>query len=210
MTDPASDRSRYPVLAGSFRWETVERRSRFLTLLEPITCEQDAHDLVARARAEYPDASHHCWAFLVGPPGSTSRVGSSDAGEPHGTAGRPMLDALVHGGLGDLGVVVARWFGGVKLGKGGLVRAYGGAVTAALAAAPRGQRTRWVQVGLEASYADAELLRRVYAAHEAELLEERFDERVHHRLRLPEDLREALERAVVSATAGRARPVDQA
>ena len=100
--------------------------------LVAIDDEEGAAALVARLREEFPDANHHCWAFVVGPPGSTARVGSSDAGEPSGTAGRPMLEALVHGPVGDAAAVVVRWFGGVKLGTGGLARAYSGAVRDAL------------------------------------------------------------------------------
>ncbi len=86
--------------------------------------------------AEFADANHNCWAYVVGPPGSTREIGMSDDGEPHGTAGRPMLNVLLHSGVGDMVAVVTRYFGGVLLGTGGLVKAYSGGVQLALASLP--------------------------------------------------------------------------
>jgi uncharacterized YigZ family protein len=200
MTTP----SRYPIPAGEHRHELVERRSRFLCVLAPITDEEGAAALLAALREEHPGANHHCWAFVVGPPGSTARVGSSDAGEPSGTAGRPMLEALVHGPVGDVAAVVVRWFGGVKLGTGGLARAYAGVVRDALETLPTIQRTEWVSLRVSTGYAEAEALRRTYGAHEAELLDERFDAGVTHGLRVPADCFGALVEAITGATHGAA------
>ena len=97
---------------------------------------------------EFPDATHNCWAYVAGPPASTGRVGMSDAGEPHGTAGRPMLTVLLHSGVGEIAAVVTRYYGGIKLGTGGLVKAYGGAVLAALEALPRVERIDYVDAAL--------------------------------------------------------------
>ena len=200
MSAPA----RYPILAGEHRHELVERRSRFLCVLAPIQTEEGAAELLARLRAEFPDANHHCWAFVVGPPGSTARVGSSDAGEPSGTAGRPMLEALVHGPVGDAAAIVVRWFGGIKLGTGGLARAYSGAVRDALETAPTTVHTEWVGLTVSTGYAEADALRRLYADHEAELQGETFDARVTHRLRVPADRYEGLAAAITGATNGAA------
>ena len=193
---------RYPILAAEHRHELVERRSRFLCVLVPIEDEAGAQAELARLRVEFPDANHHCWAFIVGPPGSTARVGSSDAGEPSGTAGRPMLEALVHGPVGDAVAVVVRWFGGVKLGTGGLARAYSGAVRDALLDAPTATRTEWLEAEVRAGYAEAEVLRRLYSEHEAELIDERFDAAVTHVLRVPVDRADGLATAITGATNG--------
>ena len=123
---------RYPIPAGICRVEEEIKRSRFIATLGYTPTREEARAFVDRVRAEFQDASHTCWAFLVGPPGSTVTVGMSDDGEPHGTAGRPMLNVLHHSGVGDLTAVVTRYFGGTKLGKGGLVRAYSGGVQRAL------------------------------------------------------------------------------
>ena len=82
-------------------------RSRFTTTLAPARDADEALAFVERMRGEFPDATHHCWAFVAGPPGSTTCIGMSDDGEPHGTAGRPMLNALLHGGVGDIVAVCA-------------------------------------------------------------------------------------------------------
>src|SRR5690606_17190774 len=126
----------YPIPAATHRTEQTIQRSRFIATLAHAPTVDAARARIDDVRAGFPDATHNCWAFLAGPPGSTAHVGFSDAGEPHGTAGRPMLDVLLHSGIGEVAAVVTRYYGGVKLGKGGLVRAYGGAVQHALATLP--------------------------------------------------------------------------
>ncbi|MEC9483960.1 MAG: YigZ family protein [Halomonas sp.] len=116
--------------------ETEVERSRFIAWVghTPDTAHFEA--LLARARATYPDASHHCSAFVAGPPGEQTAIGFSDDGEPGGTAGRPMFQVLDGAGIGQIGCVVTRYFGGTKLGTGGLVRAYSQAVQKALESLP--------------------------------------------------------------------------
>lgn len=104
--------------------------SRFLALVRPIADVGEAAELLERAKSEHPDATHHCWAYRVG---ETQRF--SDDGEPGGTAGRPMLEVIIKRDLDHVAAVVVRYFGGKKLGAGGLVRAYSGAVAKALDAA---------------------------------------------------------------------------
>ncbi len=108
------------------------KRSRFLTRIRRVTTEERARAVVEERRSTYFDARHHCSAFVLGPDGRTAR--SSDDGEPAGTAGVPMLTALQRSGLTDVVAVVTRYFGGVKLGAGGLVRAYTDAVAQAVSA----------------------------------------------------------------------------
>src|SRR5215207_5301458 len=93
---------RYPIPAAEHRVEASIQRSRFVATIAPAPMVEDAQAFVKRIAAEFPDATHNCWAFVVGPPGSTGRIGMSDAGEPHGTAGRPMLTVLLHSGIGDV------------------------------------------------------------------------------------------------------------
>lgn len=118
------------------RTELEIRRSRFLTWLRRADGESAARELVDEARRAYPDARHHCSAFIVRVPDANLVERSSDDGEPAGTAGMPMLEVLRGSGLVDVAVVVVRYFGGVKLGTGGLVRAYSDAVRSALERAP--------------------------------------------------------------------------
>jgi uncharacterized YigZ family protein len=114
--------------------EIEVRKSRFLCLLAPVATEEAARETVASRRRAHHSARHHCSAFVLGPGGQVQR--SSDDGEPAGTAGVPMLEVLRGRGLTDVVAVVTRYFGGVLLGTGGLIRAYGGAVSAAADAAP--------------------------------------------------------------------------
>ncbi|MFO0744726.1 MAG: YigZ family protein [Myxococcota bacterium] len=107
--------------------------SRFVARAAPVTTGPEAQAVVAGARADYPDATHHCWAYRLAPPKPDFRW--SDAGEPANTAGRPILQRIDGLQLMNVAVVVSRWFGGTKLGPGGLMRAYGDAARAALDAA---------------------------------------------------------------------------
>lgn len=107
--------------------EEVIKGSRFLAWVAPVTGTDEAQGLLQEARERYPDASHHCWAWRCG-----AEQRFSDDGEPGGTAGRPMLEVILRRDLDYVAAVVTRWFGGTRLGAGGLVRAYGGATARAL------------------------------------------------------------------------------
>lgn len=143
-----------------FRHELEIRRSRFITVLRRSPDEETARSLVAALRREFHDARHHCSAFVVGPDRMIQR--SSDDGEPSGTAGIPMLEALLKRetapgvtDLSDVSVVVVRYFGGILLGAGGLVRAYSESVSAALELAPLVQRRRLRLCDIDVPHADA-------------------------------------------------------
>lgn len=126
----------YQIPAQQFENEYVVKKSRFIARVVPVKSRQEAMAAVTDARADYPDARHHCWAYLLGKPADASSAGMNDDGEPAGTAGKPILNVLQYGHLGDTLVVVIRYFGGIKLGAGGLVRAYSTATVQALALAP--------------------------------------------------------------------------
>ncbi|MFD3810458.1 IMPACT family protein [Rhodococcus sp. NPDC058639] len=135
--------------------ETEVKRSRFLAALRRVESPESALAFVEEQRRLYPDARHHCWAFVVGDEHATRAERSSDDGEPGGTAGVPMLQVLHHRDLVNVAVVVTRWFGGIKLGAGGLVRAYSGAVTTALDSARVVTRVRRELFELGVDHADA-------------------------------------------------------
>lgn len=138
-------------------WQAVTevKRSRFLALIGRATDETEVREFVAQARAAHPDARHHCSASIVHVAGANPVERSSDDGEPSGTAGQPMLEVLRGAGLQDVVAVVVRWFGGVKLGTGGLVRAYGDAVRAALAEVPVVRRESRLTWYFDVGHADA-------------------------------------------------------
>ncbi|MFJ1598070.1 YigZ family protein [Streptomyces sp. NPDC088261] len=120
----------YRTVARAGVHETEVNRSRFLCALAPVADEREAQDFVAGIRKEHPAASHRCFAYVIGADASVQKA--SDDGEPGGTAGVPMLDMLLRREMRYVVAVVTRYYGGVKLGAGGLIRAYGGAVGEAL------------------------------------------------------------------------------
>ncbi|WP_405782782.1 YigZ family protein [Streptomyces sp. NBC_00859] len=120
----------YRTLAREGVHETEVSRSRFICALAPAASEEEAQAFLARVRREHPGASHNCFAYVIGADASVQKAG--DDGEPGGTAGVPMLQMLLRREVRYAVAVVTRYFGGVKLGAGGLIRAYGGAVGEAL------------------------------------------------------------------------------
>ena len=123
---------RYPTPQSPQRFELEIKRSRFITSIAPVQNKQSALLTIDSVRREFPDANHHCWAMVAATPTDVYHHDQSDDGEPKGTAGKPMLNVLLHSGLGNVTVVVTRYFGGIKLGAGGLVRAYTQCVSSAL------------------------------------------------------------------------------
>lgn len=114
------------------QFENEIKRSRFIASLGNVENKQAAKQFIASLRVEFHDASHHCWAMVAGRPDDIHQHDQSDDGEPKGTAGKPMLNVLQHSGFGNIVVVVSRYFGGIKLGTGGLIRAYSQSVSKAL------------------------------------------------------------------------------
>ncbi len=194
---------RYPIPKDLFRCEIEVERSRFITTVLPIDSQETAQEFIAAVKKEFPDANHNCWAYLVGQPGSSDQIGLSDDGEPHGAAGKPILIALQHSGLGDTAVVVTRYFGGVKLGKGGMVKAYTAAVKTALDRVPRTERVRWAYLKVAIEYSLVTLFERRMENFEIEIIENDYAERVLYRLRLPFDYVEKFHKAFDDLTSGK-------
>lgn len=121
----------YPVPDGTAAARRVVRKSRFVAIVERARTAEEAGEFVERVKRNHPGAAHNCHAFLACAPGGTA-TGFGDDGEVSGTAGRPMLALLEHCGVGEIAAVVSRYFGGVRLGTGGLVRAYSGCLRDAL------------------------------------------------------------------------------
>jgi len=108
------------------------KKSEFIAYAYPVTSREQAMFHVEQLREKYPDARHFCWAYIIGDPDNTTSAGFDDDGEPSGTAGRPILNVLQHKSIGNVIVIVVRYFGGIKLGAGGLTRAYAGSAQAAV------------------------------------------------------------------------------
>jgi uncharacterized YigZ family protein len=197
---PETDR--YSIPAKRFRTETEVQRSRFITTVQEVTSQAEAQAFIAAIKAEFPDANHNCWAYLVGPPGSSDQIGLSDDGEPHGVAGRPMLTTLQHSGLGDTAIVVTRYFGGIKLGKGGMVKAYTAAVQNALEQLPRSVRIAWVEIRATFDYSVLTPLKLRLPEFECEILAIDYADKVSSRLQLPEEQMDPFQKMFSDLTAG--------
>jgi uncharacterized YigZ family protein len=174
------------VPAREARHEILVSHSRFLATAGPALSLDEAKALVARVRREYPDAAHHVPAVVIGH-GNSVLTHCHDDGEPSGTAGRPALAVLQGSGLGDVAVVITRYFGGTRLGTGGLVRAYGDAVRGVLAILPRARKVATHTARIEIPYAAFERVRRLVANHHGELLGQEFAAEITLTARLAAD-----------------------
>jgi uncharacterized YigZ family protein len=158
MSEPPPAAARFRVPAAPASAETREKGSRFLAIVGPAAGEEEARASRAGLARAHPDSTHVCWALRLGWP---PHERSSDAGEPAGTAGLPMLQVLRGAGLSDVQAVVVRWFGGVKLGKGGLARAYAAAVRAAVERLPTVTRTPRFRLALAVPMARVGAIKRL-------------------------------------------------
>ncbi|MDR2573493.1 MAG: YigZ family protein [Desulfovibrio sp.] len=199
MTELSEKRS-YPVPAvlprDEHRTEIHVRRSRFLASCVRAPDAASARALVEDLSRRHSDATHNCWAYVAGSPGDAGHTGSSDDGEPRGTAGRPMLNVLLHSGIGEICIVVSRWFGGVKLGTGGLVRAYQDAVRENLACLALEERVLSVCCSARLGYAYLDGLYRLLPRFGAKIITQERLEEAELRLEVPEDRCAAFERAL--------------
>ncbi|MFH1690232.1 MAG: YigZ family protein [Candidatus Eisenbacteria bacterium] len=200
MTAP----SRYPIPAATCRSEETILRSRFITTVAHADTVEGAKAFISEISEEFRDANHNCCAYVIGPPGDTSRVGMSDAGEPHGTAGRPMLNVLLGSGVGDVVAVVTRYFGGTKLGKGGLVRAYSGGVKAALEGLALTELVETTTLRVTMAYSDLSSLKHSLPQFEAQVTNEDYGTDVKLVVVLPEEHEESFKEALAWMTNGKA------
>jgi uncharacterized YigZ family protein len=196
---------RYRVPAAPTRVEDRIEHSRFITTLDFAETPDQAKAVVDRVRQEFSDATHHCFASVIGPPGSTSMASASDAGEPPGAAGRPMLKVLLNSEIGDVVAVVTRYYGGVKLGKGGLVRAYSRGVQHALREVATREHVDEIEARVVVPYAAVDAVRRALARESVRIVEESFGAEVTLSLRIPADRGDVVERVLADATGGSAR-----
>ena len=185
-----------------FRVEQTIKRSRFIASVGHTPGVEEAKAFIEQIKAEFEDARHNCWAYCAGAAGSTDRIGASDDGEPHGTAGRPMLTAVTHSGIGEVTVVVTRYFGGILLGTGGLVKAYQSSVKMALEAVPTRIRTRTKRIKFSVEHRFVnQVLRKIETAN-GRILEKNFDMDADFDVEIPEDLAETFAKELEELTRG--------
>ncbi|MCM1106003.1 MAG: YigZ family protein [Blautia sp.] len=183
--------------------EIVEKKSRFIATVRPVETEEEASAFVAEMKKKYWDARHNCSAFVLGERQEISRC--SDDGEPAQTAGRPILDVLLKEGLTNTAVVVTRYFGGVLLGTGGLVRAYQAAAQAGLAESVLIEKCRGRKLVIHTDYSGMGKLNYFFAQQKLPVLEVEYGAEVVITVLAPEEKKESVFQDIVEQTNGGAR-----
>jgi uncharacterized YigZ family protein len=186
-------------LPSALQAELDIRKSRFIAYAIPVADRDAAMEELRRLREAHPTATHVCWALLAG-----GQSGMSDDGEPSGTAGRPILEVLRHHDLDGVLAAVVRYYGGVKLGAGGLVRAYTDAIATALQDAPRVERIALASLLVEIGYPDEARVRRWIEQENYALEASAYDMNVQLTIRLPVTAIDAAREALRDMTQGRA------
>jgi len=158
--------------------ETEVKKSRFICHITQADNSEQAHKFIEKIREQHPQACHHCWAFQTEEPGSSRSIGCSDDGEPHGTAGKPMLNVLSHCDIGEIVAVVARIYGGTKLGTGGLARAYADSVKNALEQLKTIEKIQWQQAKIEFDYSLQSGIEQLFQRLNIEILNSDFKDKV--------------------------------
>lgn len=193
--------TRYPIPARETRVDMTIKNSWFIATGAYTPTVKEADAFVARIKHEFSDASHNCVAYRVGY-GSNTAERASDDGEPSGTAGRPMISILQGQDLGDIAVVVTRYFGGIKLGTGGLVRAYSGAVRALLAEMPTKMQVEQVKRQLITDYSRFQPVKKLLLAYESQLEQEEFAADVTFHFTQPVDRVAEFDHALTELSSG--------
>jgi uncharacterized YigZ family protein len=193
----------YPVPIDTVQIELDVKRSKFLTFVANASNRDTAETFIRSLRELHPQASHVCWAYIAGPPNTTVRS-MSDDGEPSGTAGMPMLKVLQHSGLGDVVVAVVRYFGGTKLGTGGLQRAYSEAVTEVLKDLPIKQKVSRTLLNLAFDYEFDGSLTRLFKRYDVIDIQSIYDQQVRVTLAIAATELETFKTEVVNITSAKA------
>lgn len=167
----------YQIPAQTWQTELEVKRSKFLTYAAPAADRPQAETFIRGLREQHPQANHVCWAYIAGAPNTTIRS-MSDDGEPSGTAGMPMLKVLEYSGYGDIVVAVVRYFGGTKLGTGGLQRAYSDAVSMLLADLPMKLKVARTRLQLTYDYTYDGSISRLLERHDVEVMNPNYAQQV--------------------------------
>lgn len=183
--------------------EITEKKSRFIATVRPVKTEEEALAFLEGMKKKYWDARHNCFVYSVGLNREYTRC--SDDGEPSGTAGRPMLDVILGEDIYNVAVVVTRYFGGVLLGTGGLVRAYSKAVQEGLAASRIIEKRRGISLKVTTDYTGIGKIQYIAGERSIPILNSEYTDKVVLELLIPSDEADAVQKAITEGTNGRAR-----
>lgn len=182
--------------------EITEKKSRFIATVCPVHSEEEALTFIEKTKKKYWDARHNCYAYIIGENQTCMR--SSDDGEPQGTAGHPMLDVLCGQQIYDVAVVVTRYFGGVLLGTGGLVRAYSSAVQEGLQKSKLIEKHKGIPVWIDTDYTGLGKIQYLTASRQITVLETQYEEKVRLKILLEPDSLKSFHSEIMDATSGTA------
>lgn len=182
--------------------ELIEKKSRFIATVKPVDSEEEALEFIAGIKKKYWNARHNCFAFVIGERNEIQRC--SDDGEPQGTAGRPMLDVLLGEDVHNVAVVVTRYFGGILLGTGGLVRAYSKSVQLGLAASTIIEKTAGSRITIQTDYNGVGKLQYLLGQRGIPIVDSQYTDVVRLELLVEASAVQELQEAVTEATSGRA------
>ena len=169
--------------------ELVIKKSRFIAIAQCANDRAEAMGALSKAKIDYSDASHHCWAYLIGNPQSPTSQAMSDDGEPSGTAGKPILNVLQHKSVGNIMVIVVRYFGGIKLGVGGLVRAYSSATQSVIETLVTSQYISLEELTVKINYAEEQALRFWVSQNQGNVIDVHYKENVVCKITIPKENR---------------------
>jgi len=192
----------YKILYEGKSAEIIEKKSRFIAHLKPVEKEEDALTFIEEIKKKYWDARHNCYAYVIGENNELQRF--SDDGEPGGTAGKPMLEVLLGEEVHNVVVVVTRYFGGVLLGTGGLVRAYGRTTKAGLEASIIKRKLKGYSFTVETDYNGIGKIQYIMANMGINIHEEEYTDKVTINITVKEQDYDSFVKQVTEATAGKA------
>lgn len=195
----------YKTIYGPGQDEVVIQRSRFIGYALPVATEDEALSFIETIRKKHWDAAHNVWAYVIGIDGRLQRC--SDDGEPQGTAGRPALEVIHKEGLVDVALVITRYFGGIKLGAGGLVRAYTQGAKLGLTAGRIIQRQPYASYLLETDYSMIGRFQREFEQRDYRIQNVSYSDKVRFSVLVPMEERECFHELVTELTAGQGSPV---
>ena len=173
-------------------------RSRFICYIQPVSNRAEADSFISTVRLRHPKANHNCWSYIAGKPDDVHQWNSSDDGEPKGTAGQPMLNVLCHNNVGNICAVVTRYFGGIKLGTGGLARAYSQAVQEALKELPTDLVVPTLDIELRAPYDLTGDIEQLMIKFKLSQCERSFDSQLYIRAKLASSLEAEFRQALTA------------
>lgn len=170
--------------------EHVVKKSIFICHIIHATDREKCQEFISAIRAEHSNANHNCWAFIAGSPTDPANWGMNDDGEPKGCAGKPMFNVLQHSGIGEICTVVTRYFGGIKLGTGGMARAYSGAVKQGLDALSTITKKHYIRFSLNIGYEQHKDIEHLLGKHHGKVIDISYNEQISLILDLPPEQEE--------------------